>query len=269
MQQQRKKYFKRRVHWLLDPWIIGTIVFLALSGVPMVLWLSTYDSTMAVLMFVITYLTLLISVAFYIKRSLLEPEIVPDEKKVAEAKRELEEHREEVRRAYVQTELNFLSRGEQGPVLDVWRLNDKLRARHPFFSRLETVLMNPVSKELWIRIKVGRLNTQSPGSYEVESIRMHLAEFVGHLATDDYLRLFRFFFNIIVIEIYSLRDVEGSVDEPFPIYSVCLSRQDLERFVSLSPSWQQLAVVGEHRFAEGSEIQPHRGIEGGIASGLL
>jgi hypothetical protein len=57
MQQQRRKCLKRCVHWLLEPWIIGTDVILLLSTVPILLWLASDDSAMADWMFVITYLS--------------------------------------------------------------------------------------------------------------------------------------------------------------------------------------------------------------------
>jgi hypothetical protein len=84
-------------------------------------------------MFVVSYLSLLVFLLGYSKRSLLESNIVPDEKKSEAARTELETHRIRARKECIQTEVNFLTGGEKGPVLDVWQLNDALQKRRPYF----------------------------------------------------------------------------------------------------------------------------------------
>lgn len=270
MQQQRKKYFKRRVQWLLDPWIIGTIVILLLSALPVVLWLASYDSAMAVWMFVITYLSLLVFLLGYIKRSFLEPELVHDKKQSDEALRQIAVHRVRTRKEYIQTELEVLARGERSPVLDIWQLNDELNQRHPFFSSLETVLMDPVQQELWIRVKVGKLDWRNGQDRQQIARFLNLvAEFIQVLASDGYLLLLQAYFKTVIIEIYSLKERENELDQPYPLYSSVLTRDSLERFKTVPPLWQNLSVLGQHRFANGADIEPHRGIEGSTTSGLL
>src|SRR3990172_6319408 len=57
MSLPKESVFKRRALWWLNPWIIGLAIVMLLVGIPMVLWLATYKSVPAVVMFSVTYLS--------------------------------------------------------------------------------------------------------------------------------------------------------------------------------------------------------------------
>jgi hypothetical protein len=261
---------KKRIAWWLNPWIIGITLMLILISVPMVLWIASYGSTMAVVMFVVTYLSLLVFVLFMVKRSMLEPHLYVDEKEIEKERKKLRIHRQQVRQNFQQTELEVLNRGERTPVLDVWQLDLTLTHRHPYFSKIETTLIDPMSKELHIRIQIGEAQEYDSQVIQTgEKLMADIVSFVKVIATDQYLIELKKFFKIFVLEIYALKEDEHQRDVPFPILSMLLSATVLTQLAYTSNvNLKQLQTLSDLRFAAGSEIVPHRNIESTVARGL-
>lgn len=267
---QKVNIFKKRIAWWLNPWIIALTLILILISVPMVLWIASYNSEMAVVMFVVTYVSMLVFVLLMVKRSMLEPHLYVDEKRIKKQQQELETHRKQVRLEFIKTELEVLNRGERTPVLDLWRLDQSLTRRHPYFSMIETTLLDPVSKELHIRIQIGEVQEDASQNIQLgKKLMVGVTSFLKIIATDQYVQELKRYFDILVLEVYALREDEHQRDVPFPIMSLLITATVLAQFAYISNvDLKRLQNLGDLRFTAGSDIIPHRGIETAAARGL-
>ena len=263
MSLPKESVFKRRALWWLNPWIIGLAIVMLLVGIPMVLWLATYKSVPAVVMFSVTYLSLLVFLMLMVKRSLLEPHLKVDEKKIRAAKVEIEANRKKVKEEFVRTELEVLERGETTPVLDAWRLDQSYQKRHPFFSKVETTVLDPSIRELHIRLQVGELSWIAAGDENAAGqFRRQVMIFLHAVAQDPYIDTLKKYFGMLIFEIYSLREDERHIDIPFPILSLTVKAEVMRALSTLpSAAGNDILKLGDCRFADGREIEPHRRIE--------
>ncbi|MEK6649508.1 MAG: hypothetical protein AABY75_00895, partial [Bacteroidota bacterium] len=152
MALNRDRYRSFRRTWWFRPGVLIPATILLLISAPMVWWISTYDSTMAVVMFVVTYVSLLFFVVRMMRGTILEPHIRVHEQALREEKDLLQDHRRRSRAAVTATELDLLSRGELTPVLALWQLDPSLRSRHSFIDDMSTCRVDPAAGELQIRI---------------------------------------------------------------------------------------------------------------------
>ena len=262
--------YKKRIAWWLNPWVIALVCIFLLAALPMVLWIASYNSLGAVLMFVITYLSLLVVVLFMVKKSMLEPHLSVDEKEIEIKRKEIQIHREQERKKFIRTELEVLQRGERTPVLDVWRLDPVFVKRHPYFQALETVILDPKSRELHMRIQIGELlENEMHSELFLKKLISTLASFIRIMRTEKSLQLLKKYFHLLIIEFYSLRIDENHRTIPFPVFSMLMNETELVHF-SYIPSAEDnnLKPFGDVRFDGGSEITPHRGIESMTAGSM-
>ena len=247
----------------MNPWVIAIALLLILVAIPMVLWIASYKSSEAVMMFVITYVSLLVFVLLMVKRSMLEPHLYVDEKEIDKIRNDLQVKRQQVQMEFLRKEIEVLQRGERTPVLDVWRLNSLLLKRHPYFQKTETVLIDPKSQELQIRIQIGGvLEKDGNSDLFAKSYESSIISFIKIIARDMYLQQLKKFFQVIIVEMYGLREHEHERYVPFPFFSFIFPVTTVQQhsYTSLV-DFNDLKTLGEIRFDGGSEIIPHRGIE--------
>ncbi len=255
-------YFIRRKVWWWNPWIIAVAIVLIFVAVPMVWWISTYNSSIAVLMFVITYLSLLVFVMYMVKRSLLDPHMKVNEDEIKKRKKEILDHRT-YEKALVHTkDLLMLQKGEKTTVLDIWKLDPSLDKRHPFFSQTETCTLDPIAKELHIRIQIGEM--QSDTDQAITSEKEFLSsvfEYLKILGSDEHLISLKQLFKLLVIEIYSYKHFSQHRMTPFPIFSLIVTATVLPQLAYTAVGdIRQMKIIGDVRFSGGNEITPHRSI---------
>ncbi len=261
MSLKKESVYKKRLFWWTNPWVIALAGILILISVPMILGLATYKSLAAVIMFVITYLSLLFFVLVMVKRSLLEPNVYTDEKIIEKKRAELKLHREQVKREFLQTELEILARGQKTPVLDVWRLDRKLRYRHPFFAKIEAVVLDPALRELQIRLQIGEVAWSDQNEKSRNTFLAEMASFLLTISQDPYLSHLKRFFDSTIMEAYAMRENETGNDIPYPVFSLSTTKRALERVAGSQPAGTgDLSSLGEYRFERGGEIEPHRHI---------
>jgi hypothetical protein len=246
-----------------NPWLIGIGVGFMLIGLPMVLWLMTYHSDIAVKMFVITWLSLTGFVLLMTKQSLNDPRFYVDRKVLKKTKHELENQGTKAQVQFLKNEIEILNRGEKTPVFDVWRLDQALSKRHLFFPSMEASLLDPQAREIHFKIQItDARNADGSLSISEKILLNHIAEFFKTIVRDPYLMILRKFFDRIVLQIDALREDEHRVDRPFPILSLMVEYTQLEKMTQLAIfDGQHLSQGLELRFDGGNEIEPHREIE--------
>lgn len=229
----------------------------------MLLWLMSYHSDAAVTMFVVTWLSLTIFVVLIAKRTLLDPKYYIDDKVIDLTKRDIEAHRRSVRRELLASEMQALRRGDRTPVLDVWRLDESLAKRHPFFSSTTSLLIDPAKRELHVRIQIDEIPRVDDAKKSFSATLLNnVIAYLRVISQDPYLYLERSFFDRLVLEIDSVREDERHVDVAYPVLSMLI---DAVVFWSIKmiPVFdeRQLPAIAEIRFDDGNEVQPHRVID--------
>jgi hypothetical protein len=260
---QESNIYKKRKAWWLNPWIIGIAAVFILMAVPMELWIASYGSAGAVVMFGVVYICMLIFVIFLIKRSMLEPHLYVDEKELEKRRKEIQDHRQKVKSDFLRNELDALRRGERTPVLDIWRLNPQLLSRHPYFQNIDTVLLDPQKQELLLRLQIGELPTNELRSETFDkTLISSLISFLKIVAVDEYFQQLKQFFQTLTIELYTCREDLNRRKEPYPILSLLLRATAIPQ-LPYTPlgDVQHLKILGDVRYQHGDEITPHRGIE--------
>lgn len=254
---------KERISAWTNPWLIAIGLGLTLVGLPMVLWLMSYHSNDAVSMFVITWVCMTMFVLVMAKNSLSDSRYYVDKKVVDQTRKEIESHRITIRKELLKKEIEVLSNGQSTPVLDVWRLDQSLRKRHPYFSSTEALLIDPQIRELQILIQIGELEHSEEAVKQLDrTILSDTFAYLTIIAHDQYLAMLKRFFDRIVLQIDALREDERHVDIPYPILSLLAENIVVFSLTSAQGSDPaKLLKIGDLRFDEGREIWPHRIID--------
>ncbi len=260
---------KRRLSEWTNPWLSAIAVALLLIGLPMVLWLMTYHSDIAVTIFVITWLSMTMIVLLMVKNSLTDPRYFVDRKVIDGTKQEIQAHRLVARKEMLRNEIETLQRGEKAPVLDVWRLDATLCKRHPYFAATKSLLIIPAQRELHLRVQIGEIGQSDDKKSLGDTLFKDIIAYFGIIARDPYLHMLRSFFDKIVLQIDSLREDERRIDTPFPILSLLI---EASLVISVNSSVgtykKRLFEIADIRFDEGKEIEPHRSIDLPSVEGL-
>lgn len=237
------------------------------SGGLFIWWISYLEQIVAAIVLVVLWTAVLPVVVILARRTIYDTHRV-DRRVVEKTRRGIVEHRITMRKEFIQTELDILARGERSPVLDIWRLNDRLAGRHPFFLATETIWIDPSARELQIRLQLDDVPTIPEDARKSNPFFIDVALFLNIASGDPYLAMLKKFFNTIVLELYALRENERHIDEPFPFLSIQIPQAIITKLPSLQPAAvKSLSVLGDVRFADGAEIEPHRHIEGRKAHG--
>ena len=89
-----------------------------------------------------------------------------------------------------------------------------------------------------------------------------ISSFLKILSQDEYLQELRSFFNVVVMEIYSIREGDQGRDIPFAIMSFLLDETALQQFAyNTAMNREQFSQRSDLRYDGGGEIVPHRRIE--------
>jgi hypothetical protein len=261
---------KKRISEWTNPGLIGIALVLSLIGLPMVLWLMTYHSDAAVTMFVITWLSLTFFVLLMARTSVSDRGYYIDGKVIDKTKREIKQQREFVRKEILKNEISALRLMQRVPVLDVWRLDETLAQRHPYFKLADSQIMDASQREYLIHIQLGET-----GQSDLErrafcdSLWSDLVTYLRLVTKDQYLSVLRQFFDVIVVQIDSVREDDRHIDVPYPVLSLMAQAPAFWELAAVQVlDRKRLQEVSEIRFEDGNEIQPHRSIELPSSRGL-
>jgi len=261
---------KKRFSEWTNPSLIAVGVILILLGLPMTLWLMTYPSRPAVVMWVVTWLSLTFFILWMVKKSATDPGYKIDKKIVKKTEEELTTERRKVRKELLANEINALGRGEKTPVLDVWRLDESLAARHDFFRQTTALLIDPWVRELQIKIQCGEMKkTDENRKFLISSTLKQLSAYFRLIAQDPYLLAERTFFDRVILEIDCIREDERHVDISYPTMSFSIEAPVFWSIASMPEfSVSHLQKIADTRFDDGKEIVPHSAIDLPAARGI-
>jgi len=178
--------------------------------------------------------------------------------------------RQAVRKELLENEIRALCRGERNPVLDVWRLDESLAKRHPFFRATTCLMIDPRSRELLIRVQVDEIQKWG-GDAGIFSVTLFekIAGYLSIISNDAYLALEAGFFDRLIMVIDSMREDERHVDVPYPVASLLVSAGSLWSVAAHSGcTSRNLGMIAQIRFNNCEEIEPHRAIEVPSSRGL-
>jgi len=261
---------KKRISEWTNPGLIGLGALLLLIGTPMVLWLMTYHSDAAVAMFVITWLSMTVFVLLMAKKSVSDPGYFIDKRMIDKTKQDIATQRRLIRKELLDNEVAALRRGEKSPVLDVWKLDEALSKRHPFFENTTVLQVDPQQKELQTRIELGDFGGLSADRTALrKKVFTSLTSYLGIIRQDAYLGMLKEFFEVYILQIDALREDAQHVDRPFPILSLSMTGS---AFWTISSAQKfddlRLKQLADVRWDDGNEIQPHRFIDSSSPSGM-
>ncbi len=254
---------KMRRFWWMESgffWFIG-VFYVGFSLLVMfVLYLTIHRAILGLELLAGFWLIILPIVIWLYKRTLSENYSV-NQSVVDRTKRNLVLHRRNTFREFLRTEINLLERGQKIPVLDIWKLDQRLAGRHPFFRRTSAILIDPIRRELHIRLQL-EMHTGQGGCPGInDSFLRDLLSFIQTIAQDGYLKALSKYFAIVVIEVYALGPDEYGVYSYRPVLSV-LMKTEMFWMVSDFVKLGSVFGLGEVRFEKGNVIKPHRSIEG-------
>jgi hypothetical protein len=254
---------KKRISGWTNPGLLGIGVVLLMIGTPMVLWLMTYHSDAAVAMFIITWLSLTFVVLLRAKNAVSDPGYYVDNKVVNKTRQEIEAQRRLTRTEFLKNELEALRRGEKSPVLDIWRLDESLARRHPYFSSTTSLLLDPQQKELQVRIQIGEMGAPEEAREPfLKDLFMDLLGYLRIVCQDPFLLMLKEFFDVYILQIDALRENEQHIDTPYPVLSVSMKASSLWSLSAVQKlEKRHLFGLAEVRFADGNEVGPHRVID--------
>ncbi len=229
----------------------------------MVWWISTYDSSIAVAMFVITYISLLILVVRMMKGTILEPHLRQHHHELRQEGPRLEADRQRTKASVADTERAHLARGEVTPVLDVWQIDPALRTRHSFISQTSTCRIDPVAGEWQVRIHLPREWTLDTKSGQSVRLLREVAAYLRLLSADTFAIALKPFAATVIFEMYMVREDDGLYGTFVPVLSLTVPWSDLQRS---SPNTRPPYLPGDLRFANGDAIEPHRSLPPGAGT---
>jgi hypothetical protein len=255
--------FRERIAWWTNPWIIALVIVMMLIALPMILWILSYKSYAGATMFAITWMSLMGFVVWLAKRNLLDARYYIHEKTLDQTRLEIDADRKQVRKELLSNEIEVLARGEKTPVLDIWRLDQNLAARHPYFSSAQMVTIDPLTHELYVRIQIGEFHTTDNSRIQFEkTVWQDVVRFLKIVAGDSYLVLLTKFFDRLVLQLDSIREDSRNIDVPYPVLSCVVESRVLRTFQALPTiTKDQFFKLADVRFIGGEEIEPHRNIE--------
>ena len=262
MSHKTSNPLKLRRLWWTDPGVITILCSYVVIGGLIIYWISLQPDFMIGAELLAVFLIIMFPVlAMFAKRTVSDSRATVDKKVVDRTRTEIEDNRRQVRKEFLETEIATLQRGEATPVLDVWRLDPSLEKRHPYFSALDTVFLDPSSHELWIRVELGELHWVPDEAKKNKSVLFQgIADFLSVISKDGYIRLLNKFFERIVLELYALRENEDR-EVPYPVFSLVLEKNLLAKIAAMQHlSWMDVEKAGECRFADGNDVEAHRSI---------
>jgi len=257
--------YKDRTAWWVNPWLIlmlaGELVVVAFAYVIASTIANTISGVILALFFcVFPFLTIR-----YFKESMIEPNYSIDATVIEETRKEIAEGRRQAAKEFTATEIELLREGKRIPVLEAIRLDPAYRKIHPFFDALEASELDPAAHEIYLRLQLPSLTLEDEGSSH--RFLLSFLRFVQRAFADPAMVPLNPFFQLAIIEIYSLRTDDGGYDVPFAVASLRISSEGLGR-LQHSGRVADLTECGEFRFEKGGPIQPHHGISASESRGV-
>jgi hypothetical protein len=250
------------VWWTEPGFLIISLVYLGSGGI-FILWISYLEFPIAAQALGALWVIVYPVIIMMYKRILSEPKVYIKQSVLNETSSALEAHRRNVRTEFVRGELTQLEHAEKCDVLDIWKIDPTLSARHYFFSATRTLKIDPVVRECQIRIQVreeDRLSARADVSSE--QLLLDTVDYVNIISSDGYLYLLRNYFDRLILVIDRIDLDERGGDIAVPVLSLLADSHALWKLQQTRAfDALQLSRLGDLRFEHGKSIEPHRDIE--------
>jgi hypothetical protein len=259
--------FRSRYAWWTEPGAIVLFVILVAAGVYIEFFALDLGYKNVIVIFGVFWAILTVITMMFYKKSQYESHMYVKEGVVERTKEMLQEHRAKVREDFVETELAVLARGEATTVLDSWRLHTAMKSSHRWLSRLELTEIDPLARELHIRVQLEHQFSEITTARGFEAFTLaEVLRFFVFVSGDDRVKALGQFFDCIILELYALREDDAGHDVSYPFFSLLILKATLPKLVSCGHlTLAQLQKFAEARFDGGRAIEPHRRLEPGAA----
>lgn len=266
LMQGKYNPYKERFAWWTHPWLLlllgGEVVLIVFSFVFAYTIVDLVSGIVLGLFFcVLPFLTLR-----YFKNVLIDPNYSIDKNVIASTNLELSQSRKQAQEEFERIELAMLKEGKKIPVLEKLRIDEARRKIHPWYGAIEVMEVDPVSREVFIRVQTGRFEATEAKSIAGRRFVRLAASFLTSISREQQFALLLPFFDSLVFEAYSLYEDEQGRDTPFPVLSSQFKKDDLP-LLKGSANIDVLRRVGDLRFADGERVEPHHGIGPSIVRG--
>lgn len=253
--------FRERKWYSIGKGALISLILAFAIPIPFVLSMLKMKIYVSLAMYSATYLFLVYIVSTFVRRSRLNAYHIVDPKIISKTINDLQNNRTAEKKKFISTEVSELLKGKKIPVLDVWKIDPQLRSRHNYFSRITHLTIDPQKEEMELLIQLPTIKI--PGTIELNNFQdqfySRVAEFLKIAAIEPYLEPYKDFFSTMIVECDSLREDEKGYDIPFAVFSLELPTEQLWK-LSTMPQFQKVALenIGDVRFSNGSEVEPHR-----------
>jgi hypothetical protein len=260
--------FRKRMAWWTEPGAIVLLLVFVLLGALLEFYAYRLGYTNVLIIFGLFWSIATIVVIVMYKRSQYESRVYIDERTVDQTKEEILRHRAAVQHEFQERELAILERGEKTTVLDSWRLDPVILKSHPYFSRIELTEIDPLVRELHIRVQLEHQPTSTVDSGKYEGrVLAEVLRFFRLISGDKQLKSLEKFFDATVLELYALREDKSGRDASFPFFSLLIGKTDVPKLLSSGHiRLAELRKFSDVRFEGGKEIEPHRFLQPSAAS---
>lgn len=206
----------------------------------------------------IFWLIMLPIIIWLYKRTIFEDYSV-DQSIVRKTQKNILTDRAKVRGELHLREKDLLRQGTRTAVLDTWRLNPGLAKQHSFFASLEVIAIDPVVRELDIRIQILPSLLEDPK--KAQALNESVFEFSRIISHDTDLAAFREFFDTVVLVLYATQPDDLSGLASYPVLSIEMKAGVFWNVAGAAQKAADVFHFASLRFKGGEEIIPHRSIE--------
>jgi hypothetical protein len=258
---------RNRLAWWTEPGAIILFVSLVVGGICIALYAHALSYKNVVIIIAVIWPILTGIMMMLYKRSQYESRTYVKERVVERTKEGLVQDRVKVREEFIGTELAVLERGEATTVFDSWRFQPAIQESHPYFPRLDLTEIDPSTKELHIRVQLKQQYSAITAARGFEQNTLaQMLRFLRLVSGAAQVKALAKFFDLVVLELYALREDEEGRDHSYPFFSLSITKTNLAKLVSTGHvTLAQLQKFAEARFDGGKEIEPHRHLPPGAA----
>jgi hypothetical protein len=154
MSQQKREHNPlryRRVWWTEPGFILFSLFYLG-SGFVGIRWIGSLGVPIIAVALGVYWLVMFPVMIGMYKRILDEPKVYVKQSVIKKTVDALRVHRATVRKEFIAREIEQLKQGSPCDVLDIWKIDPRLSARHTFFAATRVSKIDPSAGECLIRI---------------------------------------------------------------------------------------------------------------------
>lgn len=260
MSEKTNPYRERKWYQIGTGALIALIASLVIP-IPFIMSMYSMRVYTSLVVYIIVWGYLVFLIIHFVRSSRTNVYHIVDESVIRKTITDIKESRVTRKHEFIEREIEHLRQGKKIPVLDIWKTDSSLAMRHSYFSRVVHCAIDPKNNELEMLIQLSAIPIPAPEHRQLfRNQFMHrITEFLIHASQDLYLVHYQPFFTVIILQCNSLREDEKGYDVPYPIFSMLISKAQLNALAS-TPTGQEHSLdrFGDVRFSYGMGIVPHQ-----------